>query len=89
MQEGSGRTGMGAQGQYTPQKQHQEIYGWLLGMVERGALHPSCSGNAGSLERVVGRVVTMIINGALMAPKGGKVFGVVDCERAGIVVMRY
>ena len=89
MQDGSGRMGTGAQGQYTPQKQHQEICGWLLGVVERSALHPSVSGNAGSLERVVARVITMIINGALMAPKAGKVCGVVDCDRAGIVVMRY
>lgn len=52
-------------------------------------MHPSVSRNVGSLERVVGRVVTMIINGALMAPKGGKVCGIVDRDRAGIVVMRY
>lgn len=80
---------MGEQGQYTPQKQHQEVCGWLLGMVERSGLHSSFSNNAGSLERVVGMVVTMIINGASMAPREGKVCGIVDCERAGIVVMRY
>ncbi|KAG6986591.1 hypothetical protein G7Y79_00077g099830 [Physcia stellaris] len=89
MQEGIGRTGTGAQGQYTPQKQHQEICGWLLGMVERSALHPSVSGNAGSLERVVARVVTMIINGALMTSKGKKIYGVVNCDRTKIVIMRY
>ena len=45
----------------------------------------------GAFERVMGMVVTMIINGALAAPKGvdGKVFGKVDIERAGIIMFRY
>ena len=89
MHEGSGQVGLGAPGQYTPQKQHQEICGWLLGLVDRRGLHPSVANNAGSLERLVGKVVTMIINGAMTAPKGGKVCGVVDSERAGIVALRY
>ncbi|KAL8912041.1 MAG: hypothetical protein Q9171_002894 [Xanthocarpia ochracea] len=89
MHEGNGRVGLGAQGEYTPQKQHKEICAWLLEMVDRAGVHPSVANTVGSLERVVGKVVTMIINGAMSAPKGGKVCGVVDSERAGIVAMRY
>ncbi|KAL8918038.1 MAG: hypothetical protein Q9172_005588 [Xanthocarpia lactea] len=82
MHEGNGR-------EYTPQKQHEEICAWLLEMVDRAGVHPSITNIVGSLERLVGKVVTMIINGALSAPRGGKVCGVVDSERAGIVAMRY
>ena len=81
--------GMGGNGEYTPQKQHSELCGYLLGLVDRGGLHPSVANTPGSLERVVGKVVTMIINGAMTAPRGAKVCGTVDPERAGIVVMRY
>ncbi|KAL8764957.1 MAG: hypothetical protein Q9209_007798, partial [Squamulea sp. 1 TL-2023] len=89
MHEGNGRVGLGAQGEYTPQKQHEQICAWLLEMVERAGVHPSVANIVGSLERVVRKVVTMIINGAMSAPRGGKVCGVVDSERAGIVAMRY
>ena len=58
-------------------------------MVERAGLHPSVAKSVGCLERVVSKVVTKIINGAMSAPKGGKEFRVVDSERAGIVAMRY
>ncbi|KAL8781982.1 MAG: hypothetical protein Q9213_005747 [Squamulea squamosa] len=89
MHEGNERVGLGAQGEYTPQKQHEQICAWLLEMVERAGVHPSIAKTVGSLERVVGKVVTMIINGAMSAPRGGKVCGAVDSERAGIVAMRY
>ncbi len=89
MHAGSERVGFGEQGEYTPQKQHSEICAWLLGLVDRAAVYPSVASNPGSLERVIGKVVTMIINGAMTAPRGSKVCGGVDPERAGIVVMRY
>ncbi len=89
MREGNGRVGLGAQGEYTPQKQHQEICAWLLEMVDRAGVHPSIANSVGSLERWVSKVVTKIINGAMSAPKGGKEFRIVDSERAGIVAMRY
>ena len=89
MHEGSGRVGLGAQGEYTPQKQHQEVCSWLLGLVERGGVYSSITTRVGSLERVLGKVITMIINGAMSTPRGGKIFGVLDIERAGIVAMRY
>ena len=89
MQAGSGNVGVGGPGEYSPQKHHTELCGWILGLVDRGGLHPSVTGSPGSLERVVGKVVTMMINGAITAPGGGKVCGVVDPERAGVVAFRF
>ena len=88
MQSGANNTGLGEKGVYSPQKQHTELCGYLLELVDRSGLHPSVTA-PGTLERVLGKVVTMIINGALTAPGGNKVCGVVDPERAGLVVMRY
>lgn len=76
---------------YQPATQHQQITSWLLELVERQGLYPCVRDMTGAFERVMGMVVTMIINGALAAPKGvdGKVFGEVDIERAGIIMFRY
>ncbi|KAL8930824.1 MAG: hypothetical protein Q9208_000365 [Pyrenodesmia sp. 3 TL-2023] len=46
MHEGNGRVGLGAQGEYTPQRQHQEICAWLLEMVDRAGVHPSIANSA-------------------------------------------
>ncbi|KAL9128319.1 MAG: hypothetical protein Q9217_002974 [Psora testacea] len=67
---------------------HEEICNWLLELVERQGLYPCVKNIVGAFERIMGKVVTMIINGALMAPKGkdGRALGKVDPERAGIVM---
>lgn len=80
----------GASG-YQAATQHRQVTECLLQLVERQALYPCVRDVAGAFERVMGRVVTMIINGALAAPKAveGKVFAKLDVERAGIVMFRY
>lgn len=76
---------------YQPATQHRQICDWLLQLVERSALYPCVRDVPGAFERLMGKVVTMIINGALAVPKSadGKAFGKVDVERAGVVMFRY
>lgn len=80
----------GASG-YKPETQHREITDWLMGLVERQGLYPCIRDVHGAFERIMGKVVTMIINGARAAPKSvnGRVFEKVDVERAGVVMFRY
>ena len=76
---------------YQAQVQHQQICEWISPLVERSGLYP-CVRDAAAFDRVLGRVVSMIINGAVaVPPKGldGKFLGKVDGERAGIVAFRY
>ena len=75
---------------YKPETQHRQITEWLVPLVERSALYPSVRDVPGAFERLMSKVVTMIIHGALAVPKSvhGKVFGDVDVERAGVVMFR-
>ncbi|KAI9722614.1 MAG: hypothetical protein M1812_001545 [Candelaria pacifica] len=76
---------------YQAQVQHHQICEWLSPLVERNGLYP-CVRDQAAFDRVVGRVISMIINGAVaVPPKGldGKFLGKVDGERAGIVAFRY
>lgn len=76
---------------YKAETQHGQISDWVSQLVERQGLYP-CIGNvAGAFERVLAKVLSMVINGALTAPRDpdGKVFGKLDPERAGIVMFRY
>lgn len=60
-------------------------------LVERQGLYPCVRDVQGAFERLMGKVVTMIINGARAVPKSvdGKVFEKMDVERAGVVMFRY
>ena len=76
---------------YQAQVHHRQICEWVSPLVERGGLFP-CVRDVATFDRVLGRVVSMIINGAVGVPqKGvdGKFLGKVDGERAGIVAFRY
>lgn len=76
---------------YDPGTQHKQITDYLVTLVDRQNLYPTIKGVDGSFERIMGKVITMIINGALAAPKAndGKVFAKLDVERAGLVMFRY
>lgn len=76
---------------YQAANHHRQVTDCLLQLVERQGLYPCVRDVTGAFERIMGRVVTMIINGALAAPKAvqGKVFGKLDVERAGLVMFRY
>lgn len=76
---------------YEPGTQHQQLTNYLVTLVDRPNLYPTIKGVEGSFERIMGKVITMIINGALAAPRAndGKVFAKLDVERAGIVMFRY
>lgn len=73
---------------------------WLSGVVDRQGLYSCVRDGSGAFERMVGRVLGMMINGALSAPAKAKaaagdgggekmVLEKVDAERAGIVMFRY
>lgn len=76
---------------YSAERQHGQICEWVAQLVERQCLYPSVRDVPGAFERISGKVVSMIINAALTAPKGAddKVLGKVDPERAGIVMLRF
>lgn len=76
---------------YDPGTQHKQLTDYLVTLVDKQNLYPTIKGVDGSFERIMGKVITMIINGALAAPKAndGKVFAKLDVERAGLVMFRY
>ena len=76
---------------YRASTHHEQICAWLLGLVEIQGLYPCVKNTQGSFERIMGKVVSMIINGALIAPKGkdGRALGKIDPERAGIVMFKF
>ncbi|KAI9793635.1 MAG: hypothetical protein M1835_007107 [Candelina submexicana] len=55
---------------YQAQVQHQQICEWVSPLVERSGLYP-CVQNQAAYDRVLGRVVSMIINGAVAVPQKG------------------
>jgi hypothetical protein len=80
----------GASG-YTPEKQIGQIVQWVTQLMEWPGLHPCIRDVSQAFDRMMWRVLSMMINGALAAPKGaeGKILGKIDAERAGIVMFRY
>ncbi|KAJ9645065.1 hypothetical protein H2199_003069 [Coniosporium tulheliwenetii] len=82
-----GFAGQWGSGGYRPEWQHEQLCEWLDGLVSLQHVEPKVQGRYAD---VLGRAVSLIINGALAlenAPKG--VLGKVDPERAGIVCFRY
>ena len=86
--------------EYSPERHVGEIMHWLSGVVDRQGLYSCVRDGSGAFERMVGRVLGMMINGALSAPAKAKaaagdgggekmVLEKVDAERAGIVMFRY
>ncbi|KAG8532470.1 uncharacterized protein KY384_002347 [Bacidia gigantensis] len=79
----------GAKGNYSPQRHHEEISSYILGLVDRNGLLEQVK-VPGVFERLLGKGVQMVMNGAINAPRSmGKVVGCVDGDRAGIVCLRY
>ncbi|MCJ1465363.1 hypothetical protein MMC07_003981 [Pseudocyphellaria aurata] len=78
-------------GSYKPETHHRQITDWLMQLVDRPGLYPCVRDTHGAFERLMSKVVTMIINGAMAVPRSGDklVFGKLDAERAGVVMLRY
>lgn len=73
---------------YAPEVQHEQICEFLDGIVSRGHLGPAVREK---YEGVLGRCVSLVLNGALATERCGNVAGMgkVDPERAGVVMFRY
>lgn len=73
---------------YRAEVQHEEVCEYLDGIVSLGHLKP---GVRERYEGVLGRSVSLVINGALATGRCAHVAGMgkVDAERAGIVMFRY
>jgi hypothetical protein len=86
-----GMGGMGgmtgpAFGTYSPEWQHEQICEWLDTIVSVPHMHP---GIRDKYVEVLGRSVSLVINGALALEKCRPLLGKLDPERAGIVMFRY
>ncbi|KAF2842915.1 hypothetical protein M501DRAFT_924597 [Patellaria atrata CBS 101060] len=74
-------------GTYRAEWQHEQLCEWLDGIVSVAHLSP---GIREKYIDVLGRAVSLVINGALASERAGKtVLGKVDPERAGICMFRY
>ncbi|KAJ4984026.1 hypothetical protein SVAN01_10457 [Stagonosporopsis vannaccii] len=73
---------------YAPEVQHEQICEFLDGIVSLPHLAP---GVRERYEGVLGRCVSLVLNGALATERSGHVAGMgkVDPERAGVVMFRY
>jgi hypothetical protein len=71
---------------YNPEWQHEQICEYLDTIISIPHLSPALQ--KGYVD-VLGRMVSLVINGALAAGGNGVVVGKVDPERSGIVFLRY
>lgn len=77
----------GAAGGYQPEWQHEQVCEWLDSVIAIEHVKPEVRGR---YVDVLGRAVSLIINGALALDKVNKtVLEKVDPERAGIAMFRY
>lgn len=78
---------------YSSEKHIGQIMQWLTSLVEWAGLYPCVRDVSQAFDRTVWRVLNMMINGALNAPRTGTdgktVLEKVDPERAGVVMFRY
>jgi hypothetical protein len=76
---------------YTPERQIGSIVQQVSQQVEWPGLYPCVRDVSQAFDRMMWRVLGMMINGALAAGAGadGKVLGKIDADRAGIVMFRY
>lgn len=89
MQFGGMNGGMGAvwpQGGYNPEWQHEQICEFLDGVIS--VEHVVAKVRERYVE-VLGRMVSLVMNGALALEKVRPVLGNLDEERSGIVMFRY
>ena len=73
-------------GRYSPEYQHEQICEWLDTIISVQHLSPVVRDR---YVDVLGRSVSLVINGALALEKCQPLLGKLDPERAGIVMFRY
>lgn len=73
-------------GGYSPEWQHEQICEWLDTIISVPHVTPALQK---SYVDVLGRMVSLVINGALALERCQPILGKLDPERAGIVMMRY
>jgi hypothetical protein len=78
--------GMANPGAYSPEWQHEQICEWLDTIISLPHVSPALQ--KGYVD-VLGRLVSLVINGALALERCKPVLGKLDPERAGICMFRY
>ena len=82
--------GMGLDGSfgggYQPEWQHEQMCEYLDTIISVSHLRDNVRGR---YVEVLGRMISLVINGALALEKCRPVLGKLDPERAGIVMFRY
>lgn len=73
-------------GGYSPEWQHEQICEWLDTIISLPHVNPQLQKN---YVDVLGRMVSLVINGALALERCRPILGSVDPERAGICMLRY
>lgn len=73
-------------GGYSAEWQHEQICEWLDCIISVAHVSP---GVRQRYVEVLGRSVSLVINGALALDKCQPLLGKLDPERAGIVMLRY
>jgi hypothetical protein len=77
---------MAGSGGYSPEWQHEQICEWLDTIISVPHLNPALQKN---YVDVLGRMVSLVINGALALDRYTPILGKLDPERAGICMFRY
>lgn len=77
---------MAGTGGYSPAWQHEQICEWLDTIISVPHLSPKLQSN---YVDVLGRMVSLVINGALALERCTPLLGKLDAERAGICMFRY
>lgn len=73
-------------GGYQPAWQHEQICEWLDTIISVPHVNPALQKN---YVEVLGRMVSLVINGALALERCAPILGKLDAERAGICFFRY
>jgi hypothetical protein len=73
-------------GGYSPEWQHEQICEWLDTIISVPHVSPALQKN---YTEVLGRMVSLVINGALALERCTPILGKLDPERAGICMFRY
>ena len=82
----NGGVGVAGTGGYSAEWQHEQICEWLDTIISHQHLNPAIKDR---YVEVLGRSVSLVINGALALEKCQPLLGKLDPERAGIVMFRY
>ncbi|KAF2242590.1 hypothetical protein BU26DRAFT_438197 [Trematosphaeria pertusa] len=77
---------MGMGGGYNPEWQHEQICEWLDSIISVQHINPTVRDR---YVEVLGRSVSLVINGALALDRCQPLLGKLDPERSGIVMIRY